>query len=66
MWMKNFEVEDKKGRFLEKPDLVSKYERRKLLPRREEEEDTLQFKEDEEALEQMSFCQWVKMYAGVK
>ena len=59
-----FEVEDKKGRFLEKPDLVSKYERRKLLPRREEEEDTLQFKEDEEALEQMSFCQWVKMYEG--
>ena len=59
-----FEVEDKKGRFLEKPDLVSKYERRKLLPRREEEEETLQFKEDAEALEQMSFCQWVKMYEG--
>jgi len=30
-----FEIEDKKGRFLEKPDLVSKYERRQLLPRQE-------------------------------
>ena len=59
-----FEVEDKKGRFLEKPDLVSKYERRALLPRGEEEEKSLQFKEDEEALDQMSFCQWVKMYEG--
>ena len=59
-----FEIEDKKGRFLEKPDLVSKYERRQLLPRREDEEETPQAKEEEEALEQMSFCQFVKMYEG--
>ena len=59
-----FEIEDKKGRFLEKQDLVSKYERRKLLPRREEEEETPQSKEDAETLEQMSFCQFVKMYEG--
>ena len=59
-----FEVEDKKGRFLEKPDLISKYERRRLLPKGEEEEKTPQFEEEEEALEQMSFCQWVKMYEG--
>ena len=59
-----FEIEDKKGRFLEKPDLVSKYERRKLLPRREEEEETPQAKEDAETLEQMTFCQFIKMYEG--
>merc|ERR1719209_2342311 len=34
-----FKAEDKKGRFLEKPDLISKYERRKLLPRQGEEEE---------------------------
>ena len=34
------------------------------MPRGEEEEKSLQFKEDEEALDQMSFCQWVKMYEG--
>ena len=43
-----FEVEDKKGLFLEKPDLISKYERRKLLPRLEEEE-VLLVDNDEEA-----------------
>ena len=59
-----FEIEDKKGRFLEKPDLVSKYERRKLLPRREEEEETPEAKEDAETLEQMTFCQFIKMYEG--
>ena len=60
-----FEVEDKKGRFLEKPDLVSKYERRKLLPRQgEEEAEGPHVKEDAEILEQMSFCQFVKMYEG--
>ena len=60
-----FEVEDKKGRFLEKPDLISKYERRKLLPSREEEEETLVLDNgDAETLENMSFCQFVKMYEG--
>ena len=60
-----FEVEDKKGRFLEKPDLVSKYERRKLLPRQgEEEAEGPHAREDAEILEQMSFCQFVKMYEG--
>merc|ERR550517_913791 len=33
---KGFKVKDKEGLFLEKPDLVSKYERRKLLPRSDE------------------------------
>ena len=61
-----FEVEDKKGRFLEKPDLVSKYERRKLLPRQGEKEEAEgpHVREDAEILEQMSFCQFVKMYEG--
>ena len=59
-----FEIEDKKGRFLEKPDLISKYERRKLLPSRENEEEMPENTEDAETLEQMSFCQFVKMYEG--
>ena len=60
-----FEVEDKKGRFLEKPDLISKYERRKLLPRLEEEEMLVgDIDVEAENLDQMSFCQFVKMYEG--
>ena len=58
-----FEIEDKKGRFLEKQDLVSKYERRKLLTR-EGEEDVSEDEEDAKTLEQMCFCQFVKMYQG--
>ena len=50
---------------MEKPDLISKYERRKLLPSREEEEETLVLDNgDAETLENMSFCQFVKMYEG--
>ena len=56
-----FELDDKKGRFLEKMDLVSKYERRKLLTCQEGEEAD---SEEAETLEQMSFCQFVKMYEG--
>ena len=52
---KGFKVKDKEGLFLEKPDLVSKYERRKLLG---PEEDT----EEDDTLEDMCYCQWVKMY----
>ena len=58
-----FEIEDKKGRFLEKQDLISKYERRKLLAR-VGEEDVSEDEEDAETLEQMCFCQFVKMYQG--
>ena len=56
-----FELDDKKGRFLEKMDLVSKYERRKLLTCQEGEEAD---SEEVQTLEQMSFCQFVKMYEG--
>ena len=52
---KGFKVKDKEGLFLEKPDLVSKYERRKLLGT---EEDTA----DDDTLEDLCYCQWVKMY----
>ena len=46
-----FKVEDKEGLFIEKPDLISKYERRKLVTN---EEDELQPNEEEaETLEQM-------------
>ena len=50
-----FKLKDKEGLFLEKPDLISKYERRKL-PESEE------VNEDEDPLENLSFCQFVKMY----
>ena len=52
---KGFKVKDKEGLFLEKPDLVSKYERRKLLG---PEEDTM----GDATLDGMCYCQWVKMY----
>ena len=52
---KGFKVKDKEGLFLEKPDLVSKYERRKLLG---PEEDTM----EDDTLDKMCYCQWVKMY----
>ena len=58
-----FELDDKKGRFLEKPDLISKYERRKLLFS-EEDEDSPEESEEAQTLEQMCFCQFVKMYEG--
>ena len=51
-----FKVADKEGLFLEKPDLISKYERRKLLTTEEEGN------EDAITLELMSYCQFVKMY----
>ena len=61
-----FKIEGREGNFLEKPDLISKYERRKLLPRKGEEEDeeTLEQSEAAKALEEMTFCQFVKMYEG--
>ena len=57
-----FKVKDKEGLFLEKPDLVSKYERRKLLPGSEEpsEEDN----DENDVLENLTYCQYVKMYEG--
>ena len=54
-----FEIADKEGRFLESPELVTKYERRKLLQSPEEEEED---SEEAETVEKMSFCQYVKMY----
>jgi len=58
-----FKVDGKEGLFLEKPDLISKYERRKLLLT-EEEKELFGEGEDAETLEQMTFCQFVKMYEG--
>ena len=55
-----FKVDDKEGLFLEKPDLISKYERRKLVREGEEDPDN----EDSAVLDQMSFCQFVKMYSS--
>ena len=53
------------GHFLEKPDLISKYERRKLLPKKgEEEEEMLEKSEAAKTLEQLTFCQYIKMYEG--
>ena len=65
---KGFEVKDKTGLFLEKPDMVSKYERRKILEKKnvddgedleEDDEDTNNAKE---AVEQISYAQFAKMY----
>ena len=57
-----FKVEDKEGLFIEKLDLISKYERRKLVTN---EEDELQPDEEEaETLERLCLCQYVKMYEG--
>ena len=58
-----FKVDDKEGLFLEKPDLISKYERRKLLLT-EEERELFGEGEDAETLDQLTFCQFVKMYEG--
>ena len=55
-----FQVEDREGLFIEKPDLVSKYERRKLVTSEEDELDPDQ--EAAESLERMCLCQYVKMY----
>jgi len=58
-----FKVDDKEGLFLEKPDLISKYERRKLLLT-EDEKELFGEGEDAETLDQMTLCQFVKMYEG--
>ena len=50
-----FKLKDREGLFLEKPDLISKYERRKLP-------ESGEVNEDEDPLENLSFCQFVKMY----
>ena len=55
-----FQVEDREGLFIEKPDLISKYERRKLVTNEEDELDPDQ--EAAETLDQMCLCQYVKMY----
>ena len=54
---RGFKVNDKDGLFLEKADLVTKYERRKLLG---PEEDIM----DDDTLEGMTYCQFAKMYAS--
>ena len=57
---KGFKLKDREGLFLEKPDLISKYERRKLLVSEDDKED--EDKEDEDPLENLTLCQFVKMY----
>ena len=52
---KGFKVKDREGLFMEKPDLISKYERRKLIG---SEEDNI----EDDTLENMCFSQFVKMY----
>ena len=52
---RGFKVKDREGLFMEKPDLISKYERRQLIG---SEEDNM----EDDTLEKMSFSQFVKMY----
>ena len=54
---KGFKVIGKEGLFMEKPDLICKYERRKLCG---SEEDI----EGDDRLEELCFSQFVKMYEG--
>ena len=55
-----FKVEEKEGLFMEKPDLISKYQRRKLVTGGDDgaEPDP----QEAEALEQMCLAQFAKMY----
>merc|ERR1719209_2578899 len=57
-----FKVKDKEGLFLEKPDLVSKYQRRKLLPGSEEPSE--ENDDENDNLDSLTYCQFVKMYEG--
>ena len=57
-----FELDDKKGRFLEKMDLVSKYERRKLLLREGEDEEKVKDSDAADIVKQLTFCQFMRMY----
>ena len=58
-----FRVEDKEGFFMEKPDLISKYERRKLVNQDEDDnDDQCDISIEKATLEAMCFCQFVKMY----
>merc|ERR1719209_1183635 len=57
-----FKVDGRQGLFMEKPDLISKYERRKLLPKKGEEEEILEQSEAAKTLDQLSFCQYIKMF----
>ena len=52
---KGFKVKDREGLFMEKPDLISKYERRKLI---ESEEHHI----EDDTLDKMCFSPFVKMY----
>lgn len=57
---KGFSVKDRNGLFLEKQDLISKYERICAIQNEEEEEedDT----ETQDILDNLTYCQFVKMY----
>ena len=57
-----FKVDGREGLFMEKQDLISKYERRKLLPKKGEEEEILEQSEAAKTLDQLSFCQYIKIY----
>ena len=67
---KGFQVKDKSGRFLEKPDLISKYQRRMANGEKESEDDINQEiecddqrnMEEKEAVEKMCYAQFAKMY----
>ena len=52
---KGFKVKDREGLFMEKPDLISKYERRKLI-------DSEEHYIEDDTLEKICFSQFVKMY----
>ena len=50
---------------MEKPDLISKYERRKLVNQDEDDnDDQCDISIEKATLEAMCFCQFVKMYQG--
>ena len=57
-----FRVEGREGLFLEKPDAISKYERRKLLPREGEDEEKLKENDAADIVKQLTFCQFMRMY----
>ena len=67
-----FTVKDKKGRFLEKTDMISKYERRMVVLKNnnqegeDEEEETYEqiekARQAAEAVEKLTYCQFAKMY----
>ena len=52
---KGFPIKDKTGMYIEKPDLISKYERRKLVENDDDED-------GDHTLSYMCYSQFAKMY----